>query len=45
MDTGTEGKIFSREGKENGGSACSYCSTVTYLNNDPSSTIHNNVIK
>ena len=29
MDTGTEGKIVSREEKGNGSSACSYCSTVT----------------
>jgi len=44
MDIWIEGNVVSTGKRGNGGSACSYCSTVTSVNNDPSSTICHNVI-
>jgi len=44
MDNWTDCNVFSTGQRGNCGSACSYCSSVTSLNNDPSSTpVHNTV--
>ena len=45
MDARTDRNIFSTEQRGNGGPACSYCSTVTSLNPDLSSTLYHNIVQ
>ena len=45
MDTWTGCNVVSTGKRGNGGSACSYCSTVTSLNNDLSNRIYHNIVQ
>ena len=45
LDTWTDCNVVSTVKKGNGSSACSYCSTVTSLNNDQSSRLYHNVVQ
>jgi len=45
MDTWTDCKAANIVSRGFGGSACSYCNTVTSLNNDISSRLYHNVVQ